>query len=207
MERIVAVARASFADNGFAGTSMRAVALAAGVDPRLIQYYFGDKTSLLRACLQPPSGYLERVHEIVHGPMRNRGAAMVRNMVTSFDDPSSAAVLRAIMLTAAHEPVALQRVQEIYRDNMVAAVADGLDDEQRFLRANLAASAIIGACYTRYLYQLQPLAGMAAEDVVQLIGPKVQLYLSGRLPEAAGRALVSADERASASVSRRISRR
>ena len=204
MDRILAVARASFASNGFAGTSMRAVALAAAVDPRLIQYYFGDKTSLLRACLQPPSGYLERVHEIVHGPVRNRGAAMVRNMVTSFDDPSSAAVLRAIMLTAAHEPVALQRLREIFRDNMVAAVADGLEDEQRFMRANLAASVIIGACYTRYLYQLQPLTGMAAEDVVSLIGPKVQLYLSGRLPELTGQ---SAEQRAPAATSRSRSRR
>ena len=183
MERILSVARASFAEHGSAGTSMRAVALEAGVDPRLVTYYFQDKTTLLEACLTPPAGYLEQVNAVVHGPLRGRGAAMVRNMMRAWEHPITADVLRAITLTAAHEPVALQRLREIYRDNMIAAVADGLEDDQRFLRANLAASVIIGLCFTRYVYQLQPVADMAAEDVVQLVGPKVQQYLSGRLPE------------------------
>lgn len=182
MERILATARALFAQHGFAGTSMRAVALDAGVDPRLVTYYFHDKGTLLEACLEPPAGYLEQVDQVVHGPMRTRGAAMVRNMLTFWEDPDTSPILRGIVLIAAHDDTARQRLTAIYRNNMVGAVADGLDDRQRLLRANLAASAIIGLCMTRYVYELEPLATMDIDSVVRQVGPTVQRYLSGRIP-------------------------
>jgi AcrR family transcriptional regulator len=46
MDRIVTVARASFAENGWAGTSMRAVARDADVDSRMVACYFTDKSAL-----------------------------------------------------------------------------------------------------------------------------------------------------------------
>lgn len=182
MERILATARASFAEHGFAGTSMRAVALEAEVDPRLVAYYFRDKNTLLDACLQPPDGYLERVDQVVHGPMRTRGSAMVRNMLTYWEDPQTSSILRGIVLTAAHDDVARERLTAIYRTAMIGAVADGLDDQQRLLRAGLAAAVIIGLCMTRYVYELEPLAGLDIDTVVKLVGPTVQRCLSGRLP-------------------------
>lgn len=190
MDRILTVARQSFATHGSAGTSMRAVAIEAGVDPRLITYYFGDKQSLLEACLVPPAGYLERVNAVVHGPMRGRGKAMVANMLHFWENPDTVPVLRAMILTAVHEPVALQLLQAIFRDNMVAAVADALGDDQRDLRANLAAAQIIGLCMTRYVYQLDPIASMAAESVIELVGPSVQRSLSGPLPTIIGESAV-----------------
>ena len=41
-------------------------------------------------------------------------------------------------MTAAHEPVARERLTAIHRSGTVAAVADGLTDDQRFPRASLA---------------------------------------------------------------------
>ncbi len=150
-------------------------------------YYFGDKTRLLDACLQPPPGYLDRVDQVVHGPLRGRGEAMVANMLTYWERPDTMPVLRAMTLTAAHDAVALERLTTMYRRNMVAAVADGLDDDQRFVRANLAASAIIGLIMTRYVYRLEPIASMPADDVAQLVGPTIQRYLSGQLPNVVAR--------------------
>lgn len=182
MERILATARASFARHGFAGTSMRAVAIEADVDPRLVAYYFQDKNTLLEACLEPPVGYLDQVSKVVHGPMRTRGSAMVRNMLTYWEDPRTSAILRGIVLTAAHDDTARERLTAMYRTNMIGAVADGLDDQQRLLRAGLAAAVIIGLCMTRYVYELEPLASMEIDAVVRLVGPTVQRCLSGRLP-------------------------
>lgn len=182
MERILTVARQSFATHGSAGTSIRAVADEAGVDPRLVTYYFDNKQGLLEACLVPPRHYLDQVQVVTHQPLRGRGKAMVANMLRFWEDPETAPILRAIVLTAVHEPVAMKRLQAIYRNNMLSGVADALDNDQRDLRANLAATQIIGLCMTRYVYRLEPIASMPADRVIELVGPNVQRALSGKLP-------------------------
>src|ERR1700742_5064394 len=59
--RILGAARASFAQRGFAATSLRAVARDADVDPALVKYYFKDKVGLLDAALVPPPAWVELI--------------------------------------------------------------------------------------------------------------------------------------------------
>ncbi len=181
MDRIVTVARASFADHGWAGTSMRAVARDAGVDSRLVAYYFADKSALLQACLQPPPGYLEGIAAVLRTPLRRRGAALLRNLLAAWNNPATATVLRSIILTAAHEPVALERLQQVFRNSMIGAVAESLDDNERLVRGGLVASQLVGLSMTRYVWRLEPIRRLPDEDVVSLIGPTIQRYLTGRL--------------------------
>jgi TetR/AcrR family transcriptional regulator len=49
--RLLDEAERLFADQGFAATSVRAIADAAGVNPSLVHYYFGNKKALLLAVL------------------------------------------------------------------------------------------------------------------------------------------------------------
>lgn len=51
-ESIVSAARALFLERGYRGTTLRAVAGAAGVDPALIAYHFGSKKSLSADVMQ-----------------------------------------------------------------------------------------------------------------------------------------------------------
>src|SRR6476646_555713 len=48
-EHIIEAAEALFADKGFAGTSVRDIAEAAGVNLAMISYYFGSKEKLMEA--------------------------------------------------------------------------------------------------------------------------------------------------------------
>lgn len=59
VEQIIAAARASFAHNGWAGTTMRAIAREVDVDPALVHYYFASKEDLLDAATMPPEEWLE----------------------------------------------------------------------------------------------------------------------------------------------------
>ncbi len=181
VDRIVAVARASFAENGWAGTSLRAVAREAQVDPRLVSYYFRTKADLLEACLRPPPGYLERIALVADSPLPTRGAALVRSLLDAWNDPAMARVLRSIILTAAHEPVARDRLGDVFRESMIGAVARSLDDDERLLRAGLVASQLVGLAMTRYVWRLAPVADLPDEAVVRLIAPTVQRYLIGGL--------------------------
>src|SRR5215217_7952041 len=59
-ERLLLAAMRLFAEQGFAKTSTREIALAAGTNIASISYYFGDKAGLYRAAFTEPS---PRPHE------------------------------------------------------------------------------------------------------------------------------------------------
>jgi Bacterial regulatory proteins, tetR family len=68
-----ACGRASFARNGWAGTTIRGVARDAGVDPALVHYYFSSKEELLDASTMPPEPWIAPVHRTSLVPLRERG--------------------------------------------------------------------------------------------------------------------------------------
>ena len=59
--RILAEARASFAEHGYSGTTVRAVARAADVDPALVFHYYGSKENLLDVATTPPQSFLDQI--------------------------------------------------------------------------------------------------------------------------------------------------
>ena len=179
-DRILAAARTSFASVGYAATSLRSVARDAEVDPALVSYYFASKDKLLDSALMPPPGFLDAIAAAAGGPLRTRGAALVGAMLAIWDDPTSAAVIRAIILTAAHEPVAMDRLRSLFGEQMLGAVADNLTGDERVLRASLVGSQIVGVAMTRYVWRVGALATMTSSDVARLVAPSVQRYLTGK---------------------------
>ncbi len=68
-ERLLDAAVACFAADGVAATSLRGIAVKAGVTPALVNYYFGSKEQLLDAFVA------ERVTPVVHGLREGLAAA------------------------------------------------------------------------------------------------------------------------------------
>jgi AcrR family transcriptional regulator len=51
---ILAAARALFSSNGWEGTSIRAIARKADVDPGVVLHYFGDKEGVFKEAMASP---------------------------------------------------------------------------------------------------------------------------------------------------------
>ncbi|WP_405691103.1 TetR family transcriptional regulator [Streptomyces sp. NBC_00057] len=66
-EFIVSAARALFLERGYRGTTVRAVAGAAGVDPALIAYHFGSKKGLFAAVMQFQCANALAVEDVLGG--------------------------------------------------------------------------------------------------------------------------------------------
>jgi hypothetical protein len=49
------------------------------------------------------------------------------------------------------------------------------------LRGDLVATQMVGLMMVRYVVRLEPIASAAREDVVRLVAPNVQRYLTGDL--------------------------
>jgi hypothetical protein len=102
-------------------------------------------------------------------------------MLTHWETPGRAEVLRSIILTAAHERAAMQRLRGVFTGSLLAAVAGHLDDDERTLRAGLVASQLIGVAMARYIWRAGALAELDRDQVVRYIAPTIQRYLTGRL--------------------------
>jgi AcrR family transcriptional regulator len=181
LARITEAARDSFAQNGWGGTTMRGVARAAGVDPALVHYYFSSKEELLDASTTPPVEWIVAVQEAQRGPVGSRGEAIVRALISSWSQPAIREALSSILQTAAQEPRTREKIRVLITTAILPAIADRLDDQERALRAALVASQVLGLLMMRYVWQIEPLTSLPEDDVVALVAPTLQRYLSGRL--------------------------
>jgi len=178
---VLAAARTSFAEKGFRGTTIRAVAASAGVDPALVHHYFGTKDDLFLAALEMPVDPREVLAPVVALGPDGAGERLLRTFLSVWDDPDIQVRLLAVVRSVLSEDGATL-LKEGFIPVVVGPVLAQLVADRPELRVPLVASQIVGLVVTRYLIALPPMATMPADDVVARIGPVIQHYLTGDLP-------------------------
>ena len=83
---ILAAAREQFSASGFSGTSVRAVARGAGVDPALVHHYFGTKDQLFAASLELPMDPTLIAPALLADGLDGLGERLVRTFLGIWDD-------------------------------------------------------------------------------------------------------------------------
>jgi AcrR family transcriptional regulator len=179
--RILAVAREQFSANGYTETSVRAIARAADVDPALVHHYYGSKEDLLRASLQAPAAMLDRIVSAWASPPDEIGAALVRATMANWSDSEASALLRTVLLAAAHHTESRERLRDLIARQLMGPANLGVDEEDSRQRASLIASQLLGMGLARYVWQIEPLASMPDDEVVAAIGATIQRYVNGNL--------------------------
>ncbi len=179
--RIVAAARDEFAAHGWAGTTIRAVARAADVDPALVYHYFGSKEGLLDAATNPPQQWLENVAKVWTTPIEQLGAALITLLLASWADDEIGPTLRAILQTAAHEPSTHEKLRRVVEGSLMGVSELGTDERDRLVRSGLISSQMMGFALMRYVWKIEPIASMADEEAIAAITPNLQHYVNGDL--------------------------
>jgi AcrR family transcriptional regulator len=179
--RIVTAAREEFAEHGWAGTTLRAVARAADVDPALVYHYFGSKEGLLDAATNPPQKWLESVAKVWTTPIDQLGAALITLLLASWADDEIGPTLRAILQTAAHEPSTREKLRRIVEGSLMGVSELGSDEHDRLVRSGLISSQMMGFALMRYVWKIEPIASMTDDEAIVAIAPNLQRYVSGDL--------------------------
>lgn len=179
--RILAAAREAFAETGWAGTTIRAIARAADVDPALVYHYFGSKEGLLDAATNPPQKWLEGVAETWTTPIPQLGRALLALMMASWADDEVGPTLRAVLQTAAHEQTTRDKLRMIVERSLMGVSHLGVDERDRLVRSGLIASQMMGFAMMRYVWKIQPVASMSEDEVLAAIAPNLQRYIEGDL--------------------------
>lgn len=177
--RILAAARAEFAANGWSGTTIRAVARQADVDPALIYHYFGSKEGLLDAATAPPQKWLDAVVDTWATPKAELGRQLVRTLLKSWADDAIGPTLRAVLLTAAHDAKTRDKLRLIVERSLIGESTLGADEAERLRRSGLIASQLIGFAMMRYVWKIEPIASMSEDEVLAAIAPNLQRYIEG----------------------------
>nr|WP_244232500.1 MULTISPECIES: TetR family transcriptional regulator [Mycobacterium] len=177
--RILTAAREEFAEHGWAGTAIRAVARAADVDPALIYHYFGSKEGLLDAATAPPQKWLDSVATTWATPREQLGRQLIRNVLDIWTDAEVGPALRAVVLTAAHEPTTREKLRLIVERGLIGESTLGDDEGERLRRSGLIASQLIGFALLRYVWKIEPIASMPEDEAVAALAPNLQRYVDG----------------------------
>ncbi|WP_430929408.1 TetR family transcriptional regulator [Pseudarthrobacter phenanthrenivorans] len=181
-DHILDAARRLFAEHGFEGTSLRQVARSAGVDPAMIHHFFTGKDELFALSVELPADP-ETVLAGMAGTAPDRRAELVvRTVLRLWESPAQAGLLAFLRGTVGSKAkTALLR--DMVAKRVISRIMAGVSGtpEEVALRGSLVATQVVGLMMVRYVVRLEPLASAAPEDVVRLVAPNVQRYLTGPL--------------------------
>ena len=134
---ILVEARTLFASNGYAGTSVRAVATAAGVDAALVHHYFGTKDDLFVAALQVPLDPREVLLPVAQGGVDGAGERLLRTFLMVWDDERPAPA--ADLVRTVFDPEGRQLVRDGFMRIVLGPVGAALGVDQPERRMSLVA--------------------------------------------------------------------
>ena len=180
---ILDAARASFAEAGYGGTSIRRVAAAAGVDPALVHHYFGTKDDLFIAALEMPTDPRPIMAAVARGDRDTVGPRLVEAFLGVWDDPEIRLRLLAIVRSGIEGDPGRTIVETAMKRLVFGFLVQALGIEDGDRRFGLVASQMAGLVMTRYVLKLEPMASMPPDEVVAWLGPTLQRYLTAPGPE------------------------
>ena len=178
---ILDAARSLFSTQGFSGTTIRAIAAAAGVDGALVHHYFGTKDDLFLAALDIPVDPRQILAPVVAGGPDGAAERFLRAFLSVWDDPD----VRPALLTVARavmEPATSRVFSDGFLPVVIEPVGVALGLDRPELRMPLVASQVVGLILMRYVLDVEPLASMPTDQVVATYAPTLQRYLTGPLP-------------------------
>ncbi|MEU1078559.1 MULTISPECIES: TetR family transcriptional regulator [unclassified Streptomyces] len=178
-QRILEAARAEFAERGYDKTSVRGIAKAAGVDAALVHHYFGTKDEVFEAAVEMTLEPVQPAPAVVGaGSLDGVGERMARYFIEVWENPATRAQLLAVFRSALTHEAAAKVLRTLVLRRVLERVAAELTVPAPRFRTELAASHMVGIAVLRYVIKVEPLASTDPEEIVRMVAPTLQRYLT-----------------------------
>jgi len=175
-EAILTAARERFASDGYERATIRAIARDANIDPSMVMRYYGNKEGLFAAAVSIDL----KMPDVAALPREEVGWTLVAHFLAMWEENE---VLTALLRVGATNPAGAERMQEIFRDQMMpVAYAVCPDPQQAPARAALAAAQLLGLALTRYVLRFPPTVELSREEFTAWLAPTLQRYLTAPSP-------------------------
>lgn len=169
-----------FTEQGY-GATVRVIAGRAGVDPAMVNHWFGSKEGLFaEAVLELPMSPHEVVQRVLPGDRDQLGERVLRMFLTLWDAGGGGQFTALARSVATHE-IAAEVLREVLLKVIFRELARAVGDDRVELRATLCASQLVGLGWVRYVLHAEPLASQDVDTLVRAVAPNIQRYLTGDL--------------------------
>ncbi|MER5648214.1 TetR family transcriptional regulator [Streptosporangium sp. NPDC002524] len=174
--QILAAARETFAEKGFDKATIRGIARQAGVDPALVHHYFSGKEGMFVEAMNLPITPDIVLSAITSVPREEAAERLVRLILTIVAEEGARQPLLALIRTAMTNEQMVVTIREFMTGALLGRVAEALDVPP--IRMEAAFAQMFGVVLVRYVLKLEPLASAGFEDLVKLLTPTIQGYIS-----------------------------
>lgn len=138
-----------FSKLGYEKTTIRLVAEEAGVDPKLVMHYFGNKQKLFIATVKVPPEVGAALTLLKLTPKGSWGKR-ITDVIWVAQKSGSFQTLVGVIRASASEPEAAEMFREFYFENLLLPMVTSLDVDHRELRAVMMSSIMAG-----YVFNLE----------------------------------------------------
>lgn len=178
--QLLDAARIEFAERGYDGATVRRIAQRAGVDPAMVNHWFGGKDALFTASISVPIDPAQIREQVLAGGPERVGERIVTGFLQVWDATGGGPMTALIQSVAGHDDAA-GLLREFLADVLIGPIVIAVAPDETALRASLAGSQMIGLGMARYVLKLEPLASADHPTVVAVMAPTLQRYLTGPL--------------------------
>ena len=177
-QTVLDVARARFANDGFAATTIRLVAADAGVDVSQVMQFFGSKDELFAAVMNIPASALARLNTVFEGADEHLGERVVRAFLQAWDGaPEESDPLMAMLRGAIVNEQARLQLRDFIESRLLTGASQLLSPDAG-LRAGLASAMLVGLVTSRQIIGVPVLAAADRETLVAIVAPAIQHVLA-----------------------------
>jgi AcrR family transcriptional regulator len=178
---ILEAARQLFAERGYQGATIRAIAAEAGVDAALVVHFFGNKAALLGEAIEWPFDPEVEMPRLLRDGRHQVGRNIVALVVRTWDREGGRNPILTLVRAATTEPKAAEMLGVFLQERLFGPLMERLGSDRPELRTSLAASQLVGLGLARHVLRVEPLASAKPADVVDWYAPTLQRYLTGKL--------------------------
>jgi AcrR family transcriptional regulator len=170
---ILAAAKLEFSRRSYDRVGVRDIAARAGVNPALVNRYFGSKPKLFAAAYA--GGF--RLQELLRGERARLGERLARHVMRR-RGPQDEAPLMLLFHSATSE-TALPMIRKALAARLIEPLGAWLGGRAAEQRAALIASHLLGLATLSVVLRVSALRQGKAEAIVRRVAPILQRYIDG----------------------------
>ncbi len=173
--QILDAARAQFIEVGYRAATVRSIAGQAGVDPALINYFFGSKQRLFGEALALRANPVEIIAEQMGGPLDELPRRLLTVLLETWDQPENRPALLAIA-QAGGGPDGSALTRGFVEAALTVPIVERLQDEgvpadEARLCTALLITQLVGVIYARYVLAADPVATIPRQAFIDRFTP------------------------------------
>jgi hypothetical protein len=148
----------------------------------MVHHFFNGKDELFAQSVELPADPEEVLADVSAARPEQRAELIVRAVLRLWESPAQPSLLAFLRGTLSSK-ARTGLLRELVTRTVVSRITAGVPGppQEVALRGDLVATQMVGLMMVRYVVRLEPIASAAREDVVRLVAPNVQRYLTGDL--------------------------